>query len=280
MKIGVTIFATEYAIDPVELGKRLEDLGFESLFLTEHTHIPASRRTPFPGGGDLPREYSWTYDPFLTLTTIAGATERLLLATGVCLVTERDPLVTAKAVSTLDHFSNGRFLFGVGAGWNEDELENHGTDPKKRWKVLRERVEAMRELWTTDSASYHGETVEFDDVWQWPKPQQKPHPPVLLGASTPKAIERAVRYCDGWMPSGLGGVTEWGPLVGELRERFADAGKPRPSVSIYGAAADLETLKEHAAAGVDRAILRLPSAPAEEIVPLLEKHAALIAKFA
>ncbi len=147
-------------------------------------------------------------------------------------------------------------------------------------RTLHRDVEAMRELWTTDSASYHGETVEFDDVWQWPKPQQKPHPPVLLGASTPKAIERAVRYCDGWMPSGLGGVTEWGPIVGELRERFADAGKPRPSVSIYGAAADLETLKEHAAAGVDRAILRLPSAPAEEIVPLLEKHAALIAKFA
>jgi probable F420-dependent oxidoreductase len=279
MKIGVTIFSTEYAIDPVELGKRLEDLGFESLFLAEHTHIPASRRTPFPGGGELPREYSWTYDPFLTLTAIAGATERLLLATGVCLVTERDPLVTAKAVSTLDHFSNGRFLFGVGAGWNEDELENHGTDPKKRWKVLRERVEAMRELWTADSASYHGETVEFDDVWQWPKPRQKPHPPVLLGASTPKAIERAVRYCDGWMPSGLGGVTEWGPLVSELRERFAEAGKPTPSVSIYGAAADMETLKGHAAAGVDRAILRLPSAPAAEIVPLLKKHAALMAAF-
>lgn len=164
MKFGVTIFATEYAISPVELGKRLEDLGFDSLFLPEHTHIPSGRRTPFPAGGELPREYSWTYDPFITLTAVAAATEHLLVATGVALITQRDPIVTAKEVASLDHFSNGRFLFGVGAGWNEDEMENHGTDPKKRWKVLRERVEAMREIWTNDVASYHGETVEFDDV--------------------------------------------------------------------------------------------------------------------
>lgn len=276
MKIGATFFATEYAISLTELGKRLEDLGFESLFLPEHTHIPASRRTPFPAGGELPREYSATYDPFLSLTAVAAVTERLLLATGVCLVTERDPIVTAKEVATLDHFSNGRFLFGVGAGWNEEEMENHGTDPKKRWKVLRERVEAMREIWTNETAEYHGETVDFDGTWQWPKPLQRPHPPVLLGASTAKALPRAVRYCDGWMPSGLGGITDWAPLIGELREAYADAGKPVPTVSIYGAAADAQSLAQHARAGVDRAILRLPSAPAEEMIPLLEKRVALL----
>lgn len=275
MKIGATIFATEYAIDPVELGKRLEDMGFDSLFLPEHTHIPTSRRTPFPGGGDLPREYSWTYDPFLTLTAVAAATEKLLLATGIALMTQRDPIVTAKEVSTLDRLSKGRFLFGVGAGWNEDEMENHGTEPRLRWKVLRERVEAMRELWTNEEASYHGETVEFTNVSQWPKPLQQPHPPVLLGASTEHAVTRAARYCDGWMPSGLRGISDWGPLIGEVREAFEAAGKPSPSVSIYGALAEADVLARHARAGVDRAILRLPSAPASEIVPLLEKLAKL-----
>ena len=275
MKFGVTIFATEYAIDPVELGKRLEDLGFDSLFLTEHTHIPTSRRTPFPGGGELPREYSSTYDPFITLTAIAAATERLLLATGVALITQRDPIATAKEVATLDHFSNGRFLFGVGAGWNEDEMENHGTDPKMRWKVLRERVEAMREIWTNDVASYHGETVEFDDIWQWPKPLQKPHPPVMLGASTQKAVARAARYCDDWMPSGLRGVTDWAPLISEARAAFEAAGKRRPTISLYGAQADAEVLARHAKAGVDRAILRLPSAPASEIIPMLDEFVKL-----
>ncbi len=275
MEIGVTIFSTDYSIDPVELAKRLEDMGFDSLFLPEHTHIPMSRRTPFPGGGDLPREYSCTYDPFLTLTAVASVTERLLLATGVALMTQRDPIVTAKEVATLDQFSNGRFLFGVGAGWNEDEMENHGTDPRQRWKVLRERVEAMRAIWTNDEASYQGETLEFDDLWQWPKPLQKPHPPVLLGSSTERAVPRAIRYCDGWMPSGLAGVSDWGPLIRELRDGFEAAGKSRPSVSIYGAKADPDALAVHAAAGVDRAILRLPSAPAGEIVPLLETYAEL-----
>ena len=275
MRIGVTIFATDYSIHPVELGKRLEDMGFESLFLPEHTHIPVGRRTPFPGGGELPREYSCTFDPFLTLTAIAAVTERLLLATGVALMTQRDPIVTAKEVATLDNFSNGRVLLGVGAGWNEDEMENHGTDPRKRWKVLRERVEAMREIWTNDEASYHGETVDFDDVWQWPKPLQSPHPPVLLGASTESAVPRAARYCDGWMPSGLRGITDWGPLIEQARAEFEAAGKPRPTVSVYGAGADAETLARHAKAGVDRAILRLPSAPASEIVPLLADYAKL-----
>ena len=275
MKIGATIFVTEYAIDPVELGKRLEELGFDSLFLPEHTHIPSGRRTPFPGGGELPREYAWTYDPFLTLTAVAGATERLLVATGVALMTQRDPIVTAKEVATLDRISGGRFLFGVGAGWNEDEMENHGTEPRLRWKVLRERVEAMRAIWTGETASYRGETVSFDEIWQWPKPLQTPHPPVLLGASTEKAPPRAARYCDGWMPSALGGITDWAPHIARLRELFEDAGKPRPTVSIYGAAADAGALARHAAAGVDRAILRLPSAPSSEIVPLLEKLAVL-----
>ena len=275
MKIGITIFPTEYTIQPTELGKRLEDLSFESLFLPEHTHIPASRLTPFPAGGALPREYSCTYDPFLTLTAVASVTERLRIATGIALMTERDPIVTAKTVATLDHFSNGRFLFGVGAGWNKEEMKNHGTEPKSRWIILRERVEAMRQIWTNENASYHGETVDFTNIWQWPKPLQRPHPPVLLGASTQDAIPHAVSYCDGWMPSGLRGVTNWGPLIEKIRRDFESAGKPRPTVSIYGAAATSEILAQHAKAGADRVILRLPSAPEKEIVSLLEKIAKL-----
>ena len=276
MKFGVMIFATEYAIDPVELAKRLEDAGFESLLLPEHTHIPTSRRSPFPGGGELPREYSWTHDPFLTLTAIAGATERLVLGTGVCLVTERDPIVTAKQVATLDHFCGGRFVFGVGAGWNAEEMENHGTEPRLKWKMLRERVEAMKAIWTNDEAEYHGELVDFDPIWQWPKPLQKPHPPVLLGSSTDAALPRVARYADGWMPSGLGGITDFGPHIVRLNELCEEVGRRPPPVSIFGSAPDRDSVERHAAAGAERVIFRLPSAPSDDIVPMLEKWRPLV----
>ena len=275
MRFGVFIFLTEYAISPVELGKRLEDLGFDSLWLPEHTHIPVSRRTPFPGGGDLPREYSCTYDPFLTLTAVAQATETLLLGTGVCLLTERDPIVTAKEVATLDHFSGGRVQFGVGAGWNLEEMENHGADPGRRWKLLRERVEAMKAIWTQDEAEYHGELVDFDPIWQWPKPVQKPHPPIWLGSSTASALRRVVRYADGWMPSALAGVTDWRPLVDQLAELCDEAGRERPPISLYGVPPDPETITRHAQAGIDRCLFRIPSAPAAEVVPLLERLSSL-----
>src|SRR5919206_2840703 len=181
MKFGVTMFTTRYSIGPAELARAVEERGFESLFVPEHTHIPVSRRSPWPGGADLPDEYRETLDPFLALTAAAAATERLLLGTGICLVVERDPITTAKEVATLDHLSGGRFLFGVGAGWNAEEMQNHGTDPSTRFGLMRERVEAMKAIWTQDEAAYHGKHVDFDAMWSWPKPAQKPHPPILVG---------------------------------------------------------------------------------------------------
>ena len=202
MKFGASIFLTDYAIGPVELGQACEERGFESLFFLEHTHIPTSRRTPYPGGDELPKQYADTLDPFVALGAIAATTERLRLGTGITLVIERDPIVLAKEVATLDLISGGRVLFGVGGGWNREEMENHGTDPTRRWKLLRERIEAMKALWTEDEPQYHGEFVDFDPVWQWPKPVQKPHPPILLGNAGEGALRRAVSYADGWMPIG------------------------------------------------------------------------------
>src|ERR1700738_4652780 len=180
MQFAVFIFPTEYTIKVVDLARATEDLGFESLWVPEHTHIPADRRSPWPGGAELPREYSHTLDPFLALSAAAAVTTRLRLGTGVCLVIEKDPIVTAKEVATLDLLSDGRFLFGVGGGWNLEEMADHGTDPAARWKLLRERVEAMKAIWTQDDAQYHGQLVDFDPLWSWSKPVQKPHPPVIV----------------------------------------------------------------------------------------------------
>src|ERR671937_1020459 len=200
MKFGIAVFPTDYAADPAAITRLVEERGFESLFFPEHTHIPTSRETPYPAGGELPDEYSHTYDPFVALTAAAAATEKLLLATGICLVIERDPIVTAKEVASVDRLSGGRFLFGVGAGWNIEEMENHGTDPHRRFSLMRERIEAMKAIWTEDEASYHGEHVEFERIWSWPKPVQKPHPPILVGGSGQKVIDRVLRFGDEWMP--------------------------------------------------------------------------------
>jgi probable F420-dependent oxidoreductase len=208
MLYGVAMFPTDYAVDPRVLARMVEQRGFESLFFPEHTHIPASRETPYPPGGELPDMYSHTYDPFVALTAAAAATERLLVATGICLVVERDPIVTAKEVASLDRLSGGRLLFGVGAGWSREEMANHGTDPHRRFSLMRERLEAMKAIWTQDEASYHGEHVEFDRIWSWPKPVQKPHPPVLVGGNGPKVLDRVVAFGDEWMPNRVTGLTE------------------------------------------------------------------------
>jgi len=197
MKYGIVMFPTDYSIGAADLAKAVEQRGFESLFYPEHTHIPASRRTPWPGGADLPKEYWHTLDPFVALTAAAMVTEKLLLGTGIALIMERDPITTAKEVASVDMISNGRFLLGVGGGWNEEEMENHGTDPKRRFKVLRERIEAMKAIWTQDEAEYHGEFVDFDPVWSWPKPVQKPHPPVLIGGDSDHTLKRVIQY--GWL---------------------------------------------------------------------------------
>jgi len=208
MLVGVFHFPTDYGIDVRDLARALEERGFESLFVCEHTHIPASRRTPFPSGGELPKRYSHTHDPFIALSFAAAATRTLKLGTGVALVPERDPITTAKLVASLDQLSEGRFLFGIGGGWNAEEMENHGTRYETRFKLLRERVLAMKALWTQDEAQFHGELVRFDPVWLYPKPRQKPHPPILLGGETDHTLRRVAEFCDGWLPRARG---DWQP---------------------------------------------------------------------
>jgi probable F420-dependent oxidoreductase len=187
MKFGVMLFPTDYSIGAAEIARAAEDLGFESLWFPEHTHIPRDH-TPWPGGPELPRHYSHSLDPFVGLAAATAVTTGLRLGTGICLVIQRDPITLAKEIASLDHLSNGRFLFGIGAGWNREEIENHGTNPKLRWRVLRERVLAMKEIWSRDEAEFHGEFVDFDPIWSWPKPIQKPHPPILMGGDGPRSI--------------------------------------------------------------------------------------------
>ena len=277
MKLGLSMFPADDAIRPPDLGRLAEEHGFESLLFPEHTHIPASRRTPWPGGGDLPRHYWRTHDPFVALAAVAEATERLRIGTGICLVVERDPIVTAKQVASLDLLSGGRFLFGVGAGWNREEMENHGTDPGTRFSLMRERVEAMKAIWTQDEASYSGKHVSFEAIWQWPKPLQEPHPPVLLGGNGPKVLERVVAFADAWMPNwGLQSNEELIARIEELQRLAADAGRERIPVTVYAPRSKPEVLEPLAEAGVDRVVLWIPPPPRDEVAPRLERFASLV----
>jgi probable F420-dependent oxidoreductase len=276
MKFGLVMFPTDFAIDPVTLGRAAEAHGFESLWFPEHTHIPASRRTPWPGGADLPEEYRHTLDPFVALAAVAAATTRLKLGFGVCLVIERDPIVTAKAVASLDFLSGGRVLFGVGGGWNREEMANHGTDYGSRWKLLRERVEAMKAIWTQDAAEYHGELVGFDPIWSWPKPVQKPYPPVIVGGDGAHTLQRVVRYGDGWMPIVGRRGEDFGPRIAELRRLAEAAGRdPNIPVSLFYARADPEFIERQLKLGVDRLIFPLPPRAAGEVLPQVERLAEL-----
>ena len=277
MHIGICMFATDYAIRADELARDAEERGFESLFVPEHTHIPASRRTPFPGGGQLPKEYSHTYDPFVSLMAAAAVTTRLKIGTGICLIIERDTITTAKEVASLDALSGGRFLFGIGAGWNAEEMENHGTEFKSRFKRMREQVLAMKEIWTKDEAQFHGQHVKFDPIWAWPKPAQKPHPPVLLGGESGHTLQRVVDFCEGWFPRGRAGDVILAGLK-DLQSRAARAGRDMKtiSVSVFGAKPDEATLESFARAGITRSILRLPSEGRDVILPLLDQYAKLI----
>ncbi len=275
MHYGVFIFATDFAIRIDELARAAEQRGLESLFVPEHTHIPKSRRSPWPGGPSLPKEYWHTHDPFVALATAAAVTTTLKVGTGICLVIERDPIITAKEVASLDFLSNGRFLFGIGGGWNAEEMENHGTDFKSRFRLLRERVLAMKEIWTKEEAEFHGEFVDFDPIWSYPKPVQKPHPPVLLGGESGYTLQRVVDFCEGWFPRGRADVLSG---LADLKARAAKAGRDMKtiSVSVFGAKPDPATLESYAAAGITRAIFGLPSADQETVLPLLDKYAKLI----
>jgi probable F420-dependent oxidoreductase len=268
MELGLAHFLTDYGMQPTELGPMVEERGFGSLLLPEHTHIPVSRDTPYPGGGELPPEYSHTLDPFAALAAIAAVTERLRIGTGVCLVIQRDPIVTAKEVATIDHTSGGRFLFGVGAGWNIEEMRNHGTDPKTRFRRMRESIEAMKAIWTEDEAEYHGRIVDFDPVWCWPKPVQKPHPPVLVGGVGEKVIDRVLGYGDEWIPNRVKDPEELGERIAELQRRAEAAGRGRIPVTVFGARSDPRFLEGLREAGVTRALFYLrPGEPGE-----VERH--------
>jgi probable F420-dependent oxidoreductase len=277
MDVGLVIFATDYAIRPDALARAAEERGFESLWLPEHTHIPAARRSPWPGGPDLPKEYWHTYDPFVALAMAAATTTRLRLATGICLLIERDPITTAKAVASLDHLSGGRVIFGIGGGWNAEEMAHHGTEFRTRWRVLKERVLAMKQLWTEDEASFSGEFVRFEASWAWPKPARRPHPPVVLGSNAKRALERVVAYCDGWMPIGAR-TQDLAADLARLRSLASERGRDSRSieVSLFGAPAGVDALRRLADLGVQRAILPLPSAGPEVVLPLLDRFAPLV----
>ena len=277
MKIGAIIFPTDYSIALTALAPALEERGFDALFVPEHTHIPTSRRSPWRGGGELPREYSHTLDPFVGLAAAAAATRTLRLGTGICLVTEHDPIATAKAVASLDLVSGGRFEFGIGAGWNAEEMEHHGTRFETRFRVMEDRVKAMQAIWAADEAAYEGEFTSFEPLWSWPKPVQKPHPPILLGGETVHTLRRVMDFCSGWLPRG---ALLPDPAEGMARLRAAadDAGRDPATVSVtvFGAPAEQGYLEACGEAGIDRALLLLPSGGREEILPLVDRYAGLI----
>jgi probable F420-dependent oxidoreductase len=275
VKFGIAIFPTDYAISMAELAPAVESAGFESLWVAEHSHIPASRESPWPAGGELPKHYWHSMDPFVALTVAAAASKTLRIATGICLVTQRDPIHTAKEVASLDQISNGRFIFGIGAGWNREEMADHGTDFGTRWTLMRERVEAMKAIWTEEESEYRGEMVNFGPMWSWPKPVQKPHPPVVLGGSGPKILERVVRYGDGWMPNRGDALKR----IPELREMARAAGRGHIPVSYYpkAAAEDIERSRD---AGVERCIWYVPPDGREAALTRLEELARLIRPYA
>jgi probable F420-dependent oxidoreductase len=265
MNFGISTFVTDEGISPGPLAKEVEKRGFDSLFIAEHTHIPLSRKTPYPGGGELPRKYYRTLDPFVTLTAAAAATDSLLVGTGVALLIERDPIVTAKEVASLDLVSGGRVIFGVGVGWNREEMENHGTDPRTRGRLMDERLRAMIEIWTKDAPEFHGDFVDFDPIGAWPKPLQKPYPPIYVGGGSP-AFDRVAEFGDAWLANGLApGKLE--PMMGELKEI---AGKDVP-VTVFNASSDPEDLEEYARMGVERVLLGLPTLPAGETSDHLDR---------
>ncbi|WP_043363933.1 LLM class F420-dependent oxidoreductase [Belnapia sp. F-4-1] len=276
MRTGVFYFPTEYGIETGELARALEERGFDSLFLCEHTHIPVSRRSPFPGGGELPRRYKHTHDPFVALSFAAAATKTLLLGTGVCLVPQRDPIITAKSVASLDRLSGGRFVFGVGGGWNVEEMENHGARYPTRFRLMEERIRAMQALWTEEEASFHGEFVDFDPVWCYPKPVQRPHPPVLLGGETDYTLKRVAAFCQGWFPRAGG---DFDPKVARERLRRAAEGAGRDpaslTITVFRAPPEAGKLDAYREAGIERVLLEVPDLDRDGILRRLDELAPL-----
>lgn len=281
------MFPADYAISPIELAKAAEDKGFESLFFPEHTHIPASRKSPWPGGADLPKEYWHTHDPFVALSAAAAVTTSLKVGTGIALVTERDPILMAKQVATLDHLSNGRVVLGIGAGWNAEEMENHGVPFDTRWKVLRERILAMKAIWSGEEAEFHGDYVDFDPIWSYPKPKQAGGPPILLGAASKYIYKRIAEYCDGWFPiyqdearAAASGATDYAEAMKLTRHAWTEAGRGgKPSFSMFGVGPDPAVIERLLGLGFDRIIFALPPAEGDTVLPLIERYASLKNQF-
>ncbi len=277
MKIGAVMFFTADSMHPAALGRALEEREFESLWVPEHTHIPSSRKTPYPAGGGLIRPYYEIMDPFLVLNAAATATTKLKVGTGICLVIQRDPIVLAKEVSSIDQLSDGRFLFGVGNGWNQDEIENHGTAFKTRHKLARERIEAMKTIWAQEEPEYHGEFVNFDKMKQWPKPRQKPHPPIIVGGAFPHAARRAVRYGDGWIPRDDWLERDGVGVIDQFRAMAKEAGRDPASlpISLFRVPDRIERLRQYQELGIDRVVFSLPAEKEDKILPILDRWSEL-----
>ena len=279
MEFGASIFFTDYSISPAELAAALEERGFDALWVAEHSHIPVPRRTPAPGGGELPKRYYDVMDPFVTLTAAAAATKRLKVGTGICLVIQRDTIQTAKLVASLDQASGGRFLFGIGGGWNAEEMEDHGTVFATRFKKMREQVEAMKAIWTQSKPEYQGELVRFPPMMAWPKPVQKPHPPVIVGGAFPHAARRAIRYGDGWIPQAARtGYSEIAELIPQFREMAKAAGRDPDSIEItvWFPRRESDLMKRYQELGVSRIVFNLDSDKADAVLPVMDQWAALM----
>ena len=274
MKFGVTLHATDETLSPAELAREAEDRGFHSLYIPEHTHIPTSRRTPPPTGTDvLGREYLRSLDPYIALAAASANTSKILLGTGIGLVAQHDPITLAKQLATLDLLSNGRLVLGIGYGWNHEEMENHGVDVRRRRAIVREKMLAMQALWSQEEAEFHGEFVNFEKSWMWPKPIQQPRPPVLIGgAPGPKLFAHIAEYADGWMPIGGAGIKA---ALGELRSALDANGRSFEDVQIVpmGVFPNDEKLDYYRELGVTEVVLRLPCAAREEVMPVLDDYA-------
>ena len=277
MEYGVSMFPTDYSIDPAELAVAAEERGFESLWFPEHSHIPLSRKSPWPGGAELPKQYYDCMDPFIALATAASVTKTIKLCTGICLIIQRDVLQLAKEVATLDQLSKGRVILGIGAGWNAEEMADHGTAFETRMSLMEERVAALKIIWTESKPEFSGKFVNFEPMMTWPKPIQKPHPQILVGGGFPHAAKRAISYGDGWIPiSGRGwDVVETLP---KFRQMAAEAGRNPDDlgITIFGATDDAAMLKGYRDASVNRTVFNLPSASRDEILPLLDQYAGMM----
>ena len=278
MQFGLSYFPTDYSITPVALARAAEERGFESLWVAEHSHIPVSRRSPWPGGGELPQKYYDVMDPFVALASAASVTSRLNLGTGICLVIQRDPIQLAKEVASLDQLAQGRFLFGIGGGWNAEEMADHGTEFRTRFRRMREQIAAMKAIWTQERAEFNGEFVKFGPMIARPKPHRKPHPPIIVGGGFPHAARRAIEYGDGWMPLG-GRDLDVAALLPRFRQMAAEAGRDPEAVpvTVYGVGEDRDAARRYADAGVARVVLSVPSAGEDEVLPLLDRYAAMMA---